>query len=526
MQWCIANMSLFFALSQINILITVADALYSNSEAVIDAVSELIDALLQLDEREASISQGLSIAQSLMNLMSDAGANPLDLARQIAGENDTARPKILAEFVSAVGLQRFRFSERQAKGDVSVCRCLARTAAVVLAHAQDLIKEGALEGSPEGLLDLLFKAAAHPSLYVSGIAVEVLASVSPSSSELSTKLLPFLQGKAIIPFHLIDNDDGGLEEYINFRERVLADGLAGCYAGCSTFFLQSCSSAIEEFCQANPSAHLPYQLEAALFCMVAVADKAIKTTDKSDLCTQLERMISALAKSASTTTSHPLVMMKACRFVNKYASVLPLCQTTAAFETASELAMNAFNQDLSNDSNVGSLESICGSSPLSEATNALQQLLCSSPAIFSSPAALSALENAWKAPYAGNRIDVEDREMLCSGLCAVLISFPPDQWTASVDNLARPVIACLRMIVSKQADLIISNGNEDSTGPILIRLSNEISLLAAIVHHFMKAKADKVIDNRDRRKAIIPLLNSIWPVLTHIGDKYGSHTVS
>ena len=75
-------MSLFSFITQINILVSIADALYSNSEAVIDAVSELIDTLLQLDEREASISQGLSIAQSLMNgVMSDTGANPLDLAR-------------------------------------------------------------------------------------------------------------------------------------------------------------------------------------------------------------------------------------------------------------------------------------------------------------------------------------------------------------------------------------------------------------------------------------------------------------
>lgn len=497
--------------------------MYSNSEAVIDSVSELIDTLLQLDEREANISRGLSIAQSLMdNVMSDTGANPLDIARQITGENDTARPRILSEFVSAVGLQRFRFSERQSKGDVSVCRCLARTAAVVLTHSQDLINQGTLEGSPDGLLELLLKAVAHPSLYVCGIAVEALTNVTPTSAELSAKLLPFLQGKAIIPFHLIYNDDGGLEEYLLFRERVLADGLSGCYSGCNSFFLQSCSSAIEEFCQASLTPHTPFQLEAALFCMVAVSKKAVKTIDKRDLCAQLERMVSALAKSPSTVTSHPLAMMKACRFVNQYASVLPLCETKATFESASELAINSFNQDLSK---FGTLESIGNSSPLSEAANALEQLLRSSPVLFSSPAALSVLENAWKAPYEGKRINVEERETLCSGLCAVFVSFPPDQWAALVDKLARPVIACLN-IVSNEANQILSKGSDESFGPILIRISNEIRLLAAIVQHFMKAKADKVIDDRDRRKALIPLLHSSWPVLTHIGDKYGSYAVS
>ena len=507
-----------------------ADALYSNSETVIDAVSDLIDTLLRFDEREASISHGLSIAQSLMNLtgvMSDASsADPLDVARQIAEENNTMRIRILSEFVSAVGLQRFRFSERQSKGDLSVCRCLSRLAAVVLTQAQDAIEKGTLEGSPDGLLDLLFKAVLHPSIHVCGLAVEALAFITPASVDLSTKLLPFLQGKAIIPFHLIDNDDGGLEDFINFRERVLADGLAGCFAGSSAFFLQSCSSAIEEFCQANPSAYLPYQLEAALFCMVAIAEKAIKTSDISNLSVQLERILSALVKSPSTTISHPLVMMKTCRFINMYANALSLCETKNAFEMASELAIKFFNQDLTNGSNHGSLQSIIDSSPISEAVNALHQLLCNSPEQFSTPAAMSALEDAWKAPYEGKRIDVEDREMLCSGLCAVLISFPSDQWSASVDNLARPVIACLN-IVTKEADIILDKGYEtNSISPILIRLSNEIRLLAAIIQHFMMAKAEKGIDSGDRCKALIPLLHNSWPVLTHIGEKYGYHSVS
>ena len=495
--------------------------MYSNSEAIIDAVSELIDTLLQLDEREANISQGISIATTLMNgVMSDA-VNPLLVAQQITGENDTMRPRILSEFVTAVGLQRFRFSERQIKGDVSVCRCLARTAAVVLTYAKDLIETGALEGSPDGLVDLLMKAAVHPSVYICGTAIEALSQLTPSSSELSTKLLPLLQGKAIIPFHLM-SDNEGLGEYINFRERVLADGLIGCYIGCNTFFLDSCTSAVQEFCEASPSAHLPYQLEAALFCMVAVAEKATKTAKQSAFCTQLETMLSALAKSPSATSSHPLVMMKACRFVNEYASVLPLCNTTSAFEIASELAINSFNRD---SSDFGSLGSIGGKSLLSEAANALQELLCSSPKLFSSPAALSALENVWKASYAGKRVDIEEREVLCMGICDVLISFPQDQWTTLVDNLARPVIACLDIVLKEASS--IAEKVTDSFGSLLIRMSNEIRLLAAILHHFMRTEtSDKAIDIHVRRNAIVPVLHNSWPVLTKVGENFGHQVVS
>lgn len=268
--------------------------------------------------RDAKVTLGISIAGSVMSNCLPAGvANQLLLAQQVTGENEKSRISILSELVSAVGLQRFRFAERQSNGDTAVCRCLARTAAQVLLESQDLIKNGTLQASTDGILDLLFKAASHPSVYVCGIAVEALSVIAPSNSELSTRLLPYLQGKAIIPFHLIGDVDGSLDDYINFRDRVLTDALVACYTGCSTFYLESCGSAIEEFCQSSPSPHLPYQLEAALFCMIAVSPRASKIPDTQVLCTQLERMITALAKNAFSTTSHPLVLVKMCRFMNK-----------------------------------------------------------------------------------------------------------------------------------------------------------------------------------------------------------------
>lgn len=285
---------------------------------MIDAVSDLIETLLKHDGRDANVTLGISITQSVMSSFLPAGAaNPLMLAQQVTGDNEKSRISILSELVSAVGLQRFRFAERQSSGDIAVCRCLARTAATVLLEAQDLIKNGTLQASPDGVLDLLFKAVSHPSIYVCGIAAEALASMAPSNSELSTRLLPSLQGKAIIPFHLVEDVDGSLDDYTNFRDRVISDALIACYTGCSTFFLESCGSAIEEFCRATASPHLPYQLEAALFCMIAVSGKASKAPDKEVLHSQLEKMISALANDSFSTTAHPLVMAKMCRFIGE-----------------------------------------------------------------------------------------------------------------------------------------------------------------------------------------------------------------
>jgi hypothetical protein len=244
---------------------------------MLDAVSDLVETLLRHDATDAKVSLGMSIVESVMSNSVPVGiANQLLVAQQVTGENEKSRIFVLSELVSAVGLQRFRFAERQANGDTAVCRCLARTAANVLLESEGLIQNGAMQPSMDGLLDLLFKAASHPSVYVCGIAVEALAVIAPPNSELSTRLLPYLQGKAIIPFHLIEDANGRLEEYIDFRDRVLTDALVACYTGCSTFYMESCWSAIEEFCQASPSPHLPYQLEAALFCCVAVFDRASK----------------------------------------------------------------------------------------------------------------------------------------------------------------------------------------------------------------------------------------------------------
>ncbi|KAL7530460.1 hypothetical protein ACHAXR_006117, partial [Thalassiosira sp. AJA248-18] len=564
----------------VNILEAIADALYSNAEVMIDAVSDLIETLLKHDTRDANVTLGISIAGSVMsNCLPPVVGNQLMLAQQVTGENEKSRISILSELVSAVGLQRFRFAERQSNGDTAVCRCLARTAANVLLEAQDLIKNESLQASPDGLLDLLFKAASHPSVYVCGIAVEALAVIAPSNRDLSTRLLPHLQGKAIIPYHLIGNVDGSFDDYTNFRDRVLTDALIACFKGCSTFYLESCGSAIEEFCQATPSPHLPYQLEAALFCMIAVSGRAAKASNEQVLCSQLEKMVSALAKNSFSTTSHPLVMAKMCRFIGKvrgsygaplirnseagcliplfllcvqklqYSACFPSCQTKNVFETASELVFTSFNRGIGEYNNDGHLASAGGTSPLSEASNAFKQLLCSSPAQFSTPEAKAALENAWKMPYACQHIAIEDREMLCSGLCSVIISLPSEQWNASLDALAQPVLSCLN-VVTKEADQITAKAitgtlvvsvpgtgtagqHEHLIAPIMNRLSNEMRLLAAVVRYFIRARVSMDFSGGNRtaviachRNALVSLMHKSWPCLTHIAKEYCSHEVS
>ncbi len=280
-------------------------------------MSDLIEVLLRHDARGAKVALGISIAGSVMNdFMPASVANELAVAQKVTGEIEKLRISILSELVSAVGLQRFRFAERQATGDIAVCRCLARTAATLLLESESLIQSGTLQASPDGLLELLLKAAAHSSVSICSIAVKALAVFTLSNGELSTRLLPCLQGKAIIPINIMEDVNGRLDDYINFRDFVLADALVACYTGCMTFYLESCRSAIEEFCQATSSPHLPCQLEAALYCMIAVSDKVSKIQSKEVICGQLEKIITAL-KTNTSATSHPFVKKQVYRFVSK-----------------------------------------------------------------------------------------------------------------------------------------------------------------------------------------------------------------
>ena len=141
-------------------------------------------------------------------------------------------------------------------------------------------------------------------------------------------------------------------------------------------------------------------------------------------------------------------------------------------------------------------------------------------------------------PYACKQIAIEDRETLCKGLCSVIASLPPERWSQSLDALAQPILSCLT-ILTKEADQLytttyvdINGETKDRIDPILIRLSNEIRLLAAIVRFFMQAdlsrnhsevNGEKAVSQRN---AVVALLRKSWPCLTHIGETYTSHEVS
>lgn len=183
-----------------------------------------------------------------------------------------------------------------------------------------------------GLIDLIMKGAAHPSVNISGIALAVLAQVVRLELSLGLQLLPLLQRRAITPHHVImgapylaasDICGVNFHEFQIFRESVLADALAACYEGNSTNFVDSCTSAVEEFCSESASSQVSLHLEAALFCLSAVSENVLAKTfgGISVHSSQLERCTTALSVKPSSMMSNPLTLAQMCRFLRKVSAV-------------------------------------------------------------------------------------------------------------------------------------------------------------------------------------------------------------
>lgn len=131
------------------------------------------------------------------------------------------------------------------------------------------------------MISLLISATSHPSLNVYSIALDAFNFCISSKTDLPTRLLPILQGKAIAPPSLVGistdvNLDIDFHEFERFREHLLLEVLSNCYINCRQYYMESCCIAIEEFCSGVPNPHTAYQLEAALFCLCAVSVDASK----------------------------------------------------------------------------------------------------------------------------------------------------------------------------------------------------------------------------------------------------------
>ena len=203
--------------------------------------------------------------------------------------------------------------------------------------------------------------------------------------------------------------------------------LIACYISNRAYYVESCASAVAEFCASNANPQLYYQLEAALFCLSAVAMDASKramlltATPATQLATanactseyydtaemkanaiaedakrhdeQLVRCIRALGKVLTVALSNPLALSQMCHFIGKYASWLSKTPSEGVLEASAALALTSFNRATTTFIETSENSSEIVLSPFTEATTALRNILNRSPQHVATSEALSALKN-------------------------------------------------------------------------------------------------------------------------------------
>lgn len=208
-----------------------------------------------------------------------------------------------------------------------MCRNLARIAASICTVCVDQGNGISVNPDP-GVIELLHKAASHPFVHISAIALASLIDVTRRGYAGAATLLPVLQRRAIVP-HLIippgrltiiaqEICGVSFHEFESFRNGILSDFLLVCWRIDPGNFMDSCTAAIEEFCSTqHVSPELSLQLEAALFCVEVVSRETASSGSSIPHPNQLKRIVSAIGARPAVIFSNPLTLSRMCLVIEQ-----------------------------------------------------------------------------------------------------------------------------------------------------------------------------------------------------------------
>ena len=95
---------------------TLNDAMYSDSPLVVDALAEFMESVMERHRVVATVSQErMTQVRYIMQVDEDSFRSHIT-AEQLVAIECKEMTVILEELVSSIGLQRFRFSDRQSIG--------------------------------------------------------------------------------------------------------------------------------------------------------------------------------------------------------------------------------------------------------------------------------------------------------------------------------------------------------------------------------------------------------------------------
>ena len=217
-------------------------------------------------------------------------------------------------------------------GDHDVCRNLVRLAVSVCdAWLQCSLDVSGLQ-QEQGILALLIKGGAHPSVNVSCLALDKLCALVERMPAIGVELLPMVQRRAIIPHHSVSgaislsaSDLCGVNfhDYETFRETTLTSAAVACFKTAGDTFMDSCASAVEEFCASNSTVDVSLHLEAAIFCLDAVGEEALGAKKDFRYARQLQRCTKAFSNRPRSLIENPLTLARMCAFIRTVRTMLP-----------------------------------------------------------------------------------------------------------------------------------------------------------------------------------------------------------
>ena len=92
-----------------------SDAMYSDSKLVVDALAELIEAVVERHEAPSVSDERMTQVRYIMQV-DEASFRSNISPEQLVIIESKEMASILEELISAIGLQRFRFVDRQTRG--------------------------------------------------------------------------------------------------------------------------------------------------------------------------------------------------------------------------------------------------------------------------------------------------------------------------------------------------------------------------------------------------------------------------
>ena len=134
-------------------------------------------------------------------------------------------------------------------------------------------------------------------------------------------------------------------------------------------------------------------------------------------------------------------------------------------------------------------------------------------------------------------VTIEDRELLCSGICRVLAALSYDKWTPTLSALAKPTVTSIETVVRHIDEMSTRRVAETSPGFLstLTRGGEEIRILSTMIRTFNNAAAEQIIDaykdsNMDKsyhfEHPSLMILHRIWPCLSYVAQHFSQHNVS